>query len=119
MKFLSLIQSAENQGEPPQALIDAMQGFIQETLADGSLVQTGGLAGTAVAGRVRSSGRKLTVTDGPFAEAREVVGGYAILEAPSREAAMEVTRRFMQLHVEHWPEWSGQCEVREIVFLAP
>ncbi len=119
MKFLSIIRSSEGQGEPPQALLDAMGPFVEASLADGSLAETGGLAPSASGARVRVAGGRLTTTDGPFSEAKEVVGGYAILEAPSREAALETTRRFLQLHVETWPEWVGECEVREIVFLAP
>ena len=62
---------------------------------------------------------KLMVTDGPFAEAKEVVGGYAVLEAKSRAEALEATRLFLQLHQQHWPGWEGECEIRELCFLAP
>jgi hypothetical protein len=72
-----------------------------------------------VGARVRLAGGKLTVTDGPFTEAKEVVGGYAVIEATSRDEAMEATVRFMQLHEEHWPAWEGECEIRELVLLAP
>lgn len=119
MRFLSIIKGAENQGNPPQALIDAMNQFIEASLKDGSLIQTGGLAGSAKGVRIRSSGGKLSVTDGPFAETKELVGGYAILEAKTREEALEATRKFMELHRRHWPEWQGECELREIEFLAP
>ena len=118
MRYLSLVKSADNQGPPPQALMDAMQKLMAESLADGSLVETGGLASGKLMLRVRSSGGKLTVVDGPFAEAKEIVGGYAMLEAPTREAVIESTRKFMQIHAEYWPEWEGECEVREVVFLA-
>jgi hypothetical protein len=119
MRFLSIIKGGENQGAPPQALLDAMDKFIEESLKDGSLVQTGGLAGSAQGVRIRSAGGKLSVTDGPFAETKELVGGYAILEAKSRADAVEATRKFMELHRRHWPEWEGECELRPIEFLAP
>ena len=119
MRYLSIVKTNENQGVPPQALLDAMDTFVQESLADGSLVETGGLGGTATGARIRMSRGKLTVTDGPFTEAKEIVGGYAIIEAASKREALEAARRFMQLHVEHWPEWEGECELRELVFLAP
>ena len=119
MRYLSIVKANENQGVPPQALLDAMDTFVQESLADGSLVETGGLGGTATGARIRMSRGKLTVTDGPFTEAKEIVGGYAIIEAASKREALEAARRFMQLHVEHWPEWEGECELRELVFLAP
>ena len=119
MRFLSLVKSAENQGPPPQALLDAIAKLTEDSLKDGSLVQTGGLGQTSTGTRVRLSRGKVTVTDGPFSEAKEVVGGYAVLQAPSRREAIEATRRFLQLHQEHWPGWEGECELRELVFLAP
>jgi hypothetical protein len=119
MKFLSIVKSAENQGPAPQALQDAMAKLTTDSLKDGSLVQSGGLGASLSGFRVRSAGGKLTVIDGPFTEAKEVVGGYAVLEWASREKAIESALAFMRLHSEHWPEWEGECEVRQIVFLAP
>jgi hypothetical protein len=55
---------------------------------------------------------KLHVTDGPFTEAKEVIGGFAIIEAASREQALDVARQFMDLHRVHWPAFEGECEVR-------
>ena len=69
--------------------------------------------------KIRMKGGKLVVTDGPFTEAKEVVGGYAVLAAATRQEALDAARRFMELHVAHWPTWEGECEVREVVFLAP
>lgn len=119
MKFLALVKSAETQGHPPQALMDAMDKLIASSLEDGSLVQTGGLAGSSRGVQFRIARGKLTATDGPFAEAKEVVGGYAILEAKTREEAIGYARSFMELHQRHWPQWQGECELREIQFLAP
>jgi hypothetical protein len=119
MRYLGLVRTAENQGAPPPALMEAMDKFIAESLKDGSLVQTGGLAATSAGIRIRQSGGILRRTDGPFSEAKEVVGGYAILEAPSRSAAMDIMGRFMQLHEKNWPSWEGECELREITFVAP
>jgi hypothetical protein len=117
--YLSVVKGAEQQGPIPHALEDAMGALIQEWLAKGVLVQTGGLVPSAAGARVRVEDGKLTVTDGPYSEAKEVVGGYAILKADSREAAIEATRAFMDLHRKHWPAWVGECELREIAFLAP
>lgn len=119
MRFLSIVNSAENQGPPPQALLDAMAKLTEDGIRDGSLIQTGGLSPTATGARLRLSKGKLTVTDGPFAEAKEVVGGYAVLEAQSLDDALEATRAFLRLHQQHWPTWEGGCEIRELVFLAP
>jgi len=119
MKFLSIVKTPENLGAPPQGLLDAMDKLVADSIKNGSVVQTGGLAGSAKGVRVRLSGGKVTVTDGPFTEAKEILGGYAVLAAKTREAALADARRFMELHTRHWPEWEGECEVREIVFLAP
>ncbi|HEX4561732.1 MAG TPA: YciI family protein [Gemmatimonadales bacterium] len=118
-RYFTFVRGAENQGVPPKALMDAMETFIGQSLQNGSLVQTGGLKLSPQGARIRVGKGKLTVTDGPFAESKEVIGGYAILEAPSRQKVMEVARAFMQLHVDHWPEWEGESEIREIDFLAP
>ena len=119
MKFLSMVKSAENQGPAPQALQDAMAKLTAASLKDGSLINSGGLSASANGFRVRSAGGKLAVIDGPFTEAKEVIGGYAVLEWASREKAIEGALAFMRLHSEHWPSWEGECEVRPIVFLAP
>lgn len=119
MKFLSIVKTPENLGAPPQALLDAMDKLVAESIKNGSVVQTGGLAGSAKGVRVRLSGGKVTVTDGPFTEAKEVLGGYAMLEAASREEAIANAKLFLDLHRKHWPAWNGECEIREIVFLAP
>jgi hypothetical protein len=119
MRYLGLVRTAEGQGAPPPALMEAMGRFIEASLEDGSLVQTGGLAPTAAGARIRQSGGRLHLTDGPFTETKEVVGGYAILEAPSREAAVAIMQKFMQLHETHWPAWEGECELREMVFVTP
>jgi len=117
--YLSVVRGAEQQGPIPHALEDAMGALIQEWLTKGVLVQTGGLAPSGQGVRVRVEGGKLSVTDGPYAESKEVVGGYAILRADTREAAIEATRAFLDLHRQHWPAWTGECELREIAFLAP
>ncbi len=119
MPFLSIIKSAENQGPPPTALLEAMDTFVGQSLKDRSVIQTGGLAPSAAGFKIRMTGGKLVVTDGPFTEAKEVVGGYAVLAAATRQEALDAARAFMNLHVKHWPTWVGECEVREVVFLAP
>jgi len=119
VKFLSVVRSAEDQGPAPQALQDAMARLIADSLQDGSLVQTGGLGASSAGFRVHTAGGKVKVLDGPYAEAKEVIGGYAVLEWASREQAIEGTIAFMEMHRKHWPEWEGECEVRPITFLAP
>ena len=119
MKYFSVVKGAENQGPAPQALQEAMGKLTADSLKDGSLVSSGGLGASASGFRVRIAKGKLTVLDGPFSEAKEVIGGYAVLEWASREKAIEGALAFMRLHSQHWPAWEGECEVRPLVFLAP
>ena len=88
--------------------------FVGEGFKSGVLKDTAGLKPTAEGFRVRSSSNRLKVTDGPFTEAKEVIGGYALVEVASREEAMKVARDFMELHRVHWPEFEGECEVRQL-----
>lgn len=67
--------------------------------------------------RVRVSNGDLTVLDGPFTQAKEVIGGFAILNLGSKEEALQAAMDFMELHKKHWPEWGGECEVRQVVGL--
>ena len=119
MRFLSIVKASENQGPAPQALQDAMAKLTADSLKNGSLVQSGDLGASSSGVRVRSAGGKLTVIDGPFSEAKEVVGGYAVLEFKSRDEAIDAAVAFMRLHQQHWPAWEGECEVRQLTFLAP
>jgi hypothetical protein len=116
MKYLMFIKHSERyRNEPiPQALMDAMGEFVTEGFSNGTLKDTAGLKPTKDAFRVRSSKGKLTTTDGPFAETKEVVGGYAIIEVPGDTEAREIARRFMELHRVHWPAFEGECEVRPV-----
>ena len=114
MRFMTLVKSAETNGPPPQALIDAMGKLAEESFSNGTAVLMGGLGASAAGARVRLTKGNVVVTDGPFTEAKEVIGGFAVLELPSREAAVEAARRFIELHREHWPGWEGESEVREI-----
>jgi len=116
MKFLMLIKHAESyRAEPiPQGLMDAMGPFVEDNLKRGVLKDTAGLQPTAEGFRVRSTGGALRVTDGPFTETKEVVGGYALVEVESREAALELAKQFMDLHRVHWPTFDGECEVRPV-----
>jgi len=114
MRFMTMVRAAENQGAPPEALMHAIAKGSEESARAGTLIDTGGLAPSAIGTRVRVSGGKLSVTDGPFAEAKEVVGGYAVLQVNSKEEAIEAAKWFMQLHIEHWPNWEGETEIRQL-----
>jgi hypothetical protein len=114
MKYLTFIRHAESyrQAGPPPALMEAMGKFIQKSLKDGTLVETGGLLPSKDGVRVRLAGGKITVTDGPFTESKEVIGGWAILQADSKAEAVRIATEFMELHRAHWPGFDGESEVR-------
>jgi hypothetical protein len=119
MKFMTMVKSSESSGPPPQELMDAIAKLGEEAGGKGVMVDMGGLMPTAHGARVRVAGGKITVTDGPFAEAKEVIGGFAVFDVPSKDEAVYWTKRFMEVHKEHWPAWEGETEVRQIYEGAP
>ncbi|SRR6266567_1951705 len=114
MRFMMIVKHAEKQGPPPKELMDAIAKLAEEAVKAGTMLGNGGLASTAQGARVRLSRGKVTVTDGPFTEAKEIIGGYAQFELKSKEEAVESAVRFMELHKKHWPEWEGETEVRQM-----
>jgi hypothetical protein len=107
-----MIRINENSGQAPsQQLMEDMGRLIDEMISKGVLVSTAGLLPTAEGVRVRLRAGKLSTTDGPFTEAKEVIGGYAIFEAASRDEAIEWTKRFLRVHGD---EWDIECEVRQL-----
>jgi hypothetical protein len=96
----------------PEGLMAAMGEFVTAQLKNGTITETAGLKPTGEGFRVRSSGGKLSITDGPFTETKEIVGGFAIGEFKTRQEALELARQFMELHRIHWPAFDGTCEVR-------
>lgn len=116
MKCLTFIRTSESYRDvsPPAALMEAMGAFIEKATNNGHLVSTGGLLPSSEGARVRLSAGQITVTDGPFTESKEVIGGWAILQADSWDEIMRIAVEFMELHREHWPEFEGESEVRPI-----
>jgi hypothetical protein len=115
MRFMMIVKHSEKQGPPPQALMDAIGQLIQQEAQAGTMVGNGGLGPTALGARVRLAGGEVTVIDGPFTEAKEVIGGYAQFELKSKEEAIASTVRFMELHKKHWPGWEGETEIRPMM----
>lgn len=115
MRFMMIVKHAEKQsGPPPKPLMDAIAKLAEEESKAGTMLGSGGLAPTAQGARVRLSGGKVTVTDGPFTEAKEIIGGYAQFELKSKKEAVEAAVRFMELHKKYWPGWEGETEVRQM-----
>ena len=112
MRFLSMIRINENTGQKPsERLMQEMGKLMDEMTRTGALVSTAGLRPTKEGVRVRSRYGKLSTSDGPFTETKEVIGGYAILEAKSMAEAVDLTRRFLAVHGD---EWDLECEVRPL-----
>ena len=114
MKFLAMIKSSEQNGPPPQALMEAMGKFGMEAVQAGVIADMGGLAPSSMSTRIRLDKGKVSVLDGPFTESKEVVGGYAIYNVATKADAVEWTRRFMELHRLHWPGFEGESELRQL-----
>lgn len=107
MRFMSLYKPGfESTQAPSQEHIEAMGKLINEMIKAGTLVDTGGMQHSSTGFRVEKNGSQVTVTDGPFTEAKEVIGGYAILEARNREHAVELARYFLNV------VGGGVCDIR-------
>jgi len=120
MQFLMLIRIANNADyeagqRPPEALERAMGDLMGKWSETGTMVSAAGLLPTSRGARVRSAAGKVQVSDGPFTEAKEVIGGFFILEASDRAAAVELTRRFVELHLQVLgADFHIECEVRQL-----
>jgi hypothetical protein len=108
MKFLSIYKTAETNTPPTAEHMAKMQQLIEKHMKSGALVATEGCLPSALGARVRLSGGKVTVTDGPFTESKEIVGGFAILRAQSKAEAVELAREFLQV------AGDGECEIRQV-----
>jgi hypothetical protein len=112
MRFLSMIRLQENTGQvPSERLMADMGKLMEEMTRTGQLVSTAGLRPTSEGVRVRLRNGRLSTVDGPFTETKEVIGGYAVLEAKSKAEAIELTQRFLKVHGE---DWDIECEVRQL-----
>ena len=116
MRFISMVKFTEARAVPPsKEFMQAMEQLTQDAAKAGCvMVGAEGLLPTAMGARVGLSKGKVSVMDGPFTEAKEVVGGYAIFEVASKAEMIEWTRRFMDLHKTHIPGWEGEAEIRQI-----
>jgi len=114
MRYLSFVIST-NDVPPTQELMEAMGKLIEREIKAGRLLDAGGLMPIDTATRVTLKKGKLGVTDGPFAESKEVIGGFAMFEYATKEDAVAGAVEFMDLHKQFCPGWEGVCEVRQIM----
>ena len=112
MRFLSMIRIDEKSGKKPsEQLMNDMGKLIEEMTRTGQLVSTAGLRPTSEGVRVRLRRGNLSMIDGPFTETKEVIGGYALLEANSKADAVELIKRFLKIHGD---DWDIECELRQL-----
>ena len=113
-RFMGLVRMDGDQGMPPQALFDAMDTYIGEQAEKGVFLDGGGLFGTEDAVNFVVRQGEVSRVDGPYAEAKEVVGGWAIMQYDSLEEAVADQREFAELHAKHWPEVTVISTLRQI-----
>jgi len=111
MRFMFIVKSAHS-GPPTPKLIEAMHKLADREIKAGRMIDSGGLTPLAMGAQVRIANGQLSVLDGPFVEAKEVIGGYAIFELQGKEEAVASATEFMQLHKDLMPGWEGTCELR-------
>ena len=113
MRFMFIVTSAHPTGPTPE-LMEAMHKLADREIKAGRMLDDGGLAPLAAGARVSLKADKVSVLDGPFVEAKEMIGGYAIFELANKEEAVASAVDFMQLHKDYMTGWEGTCEVRAI-----
>jgi hypothetical protein len=117
MRFMMIVKGDENftkAGPPPMELMDAIGKLGEEATKAGKMVSMGGLQHSSKGATVRLKGGKMITTDGPFTEAKEIIGGFTILDCASKEDAIAEAVKFMELHRKLWPTWDGETEVRQM-----
>jgi hypothetical protein len=113
MRYLVLLDGTAPEGPPPPGLMEAIAALGAEATTSGALLDNAGLAPSAFGARVDLTGGEISITDGPFTEAKELIS-YALYDVGTKEEAVEWARRFLELHQELWPAWEGSARVVKI-----
>ena len=113
MKFMTMVRMKEGHDFPPQELFDGIAALGEEATKAGVMVDMGGLMPTAAGAEAELRNGQIEITDGPFAEGREVIGGFAVYETKTKAGALEWVRKFLDLHAKHWPGHDMTVEVRQ------
>ena len=108
------IMKSSHEGPPTPGFIAASHKLAEREIKAGRMLDNGGLMPLATGAQVRIADGQLRVVDGPFVEAKEVIGGYAIFELRDKEEALASAKQFMQLHKDLMPDWEGVCELRAL-----
>jgi hypothetical protein len=112
MRFMYIVTSEKPMAGPSPALAAEMARISERETKAGRMIDNGGLMPLQTGAQVKIKDGKLSVIDGPFVEAKEVIGGYAIFELRDKQEALAMAKEFMQLHLDHMPAWEGTCELR-------
>ena len=118
MKFMTLVKTSSTSKAttpPTKELMDGIMKLGMEAGAAGVLVEHGGLMPIEMGASVQLADEEVTIIDGPYSEAKEWVGGYAVYEVPSKAEAVAWAVKFLELHKQFWPGWEGTVEVRQIM----
>jgi hypothetical protein len=118
MRFMFIVKSTHT-GPPTPKLLEAMHKLADREIKAGRMLDNGGLMPLAMGAQVRITDGQLSVLDGPFVEAKEVIGGYAVFELQNKEEAVASAVEFMQLHKDLMPGWEGTCELRAFAPTGP
>jgi hypothetical protein len=113
MRYMVLLRAAQPASPPPPDLMEAIATLGEEATKAGALLDTAGLAPSAEGARVQLSGGRLSVTDGPFTETKEMIS-YALYQVRTKEEAVEWASRFLRLHRDLWGGWEGEAEVLRV-----
>ncbi|QFU89377.1 YciI family protein [Amycolatopsis sp. YIM 10] len=113
MRYLVVLEASQPDTPPPAELMAGIMQLGAEATQSGAMIDNAGLAPSADGAKVTLDGDAVTITDGPFAESKEMIS-YAIYDTRTKEEAVEWTRRFLALHAEHWPGWTGEARVLRV-----
>jgi hypothetical protein len=113
MRYLTLLRATQPATPPPPELMEAIMKLGEEATTAGALLDTAGLAPSAAGSQVALRGGELSITDGPFAESKEVIS-YALYEVRDKAEAVEWASRFVKLHRDSWPGWEGEVDVLKV-----
>ena len=114
--FISLVPDPNSTAvqQPTPEFYRIMDGYISKALATGKVIATGAMEPVQQATIVAPVSKKVRVVDGPYTEAKELVGGWVLVEADSRQHAIDSAAEFIQLHIDHWPGWNGHGRIQEV-----
>ena len=109
MRFLSIYRCVEKAAPPTQEEITRVGALIEEQMKSGHLLAVEGCLPSVLGARIRMNDGQAAVTDGPFTESKEIIGGFALLQASSKEDAIQFVKQFLQV-----VGGEGECELRQV-----